>query len=112
MFNEKEVRSLIEAFVENTDEYYSSSESVYRELKYLSRGSVLEVPELGLLEAVEDYGGEGQGEEFWVVFRVVSTGQLFRVDGYYSSYDGGSLDGSPYEVVPVEKTITVYERKA
>jgi len=38
--------------------------------------------------------------------------RIFQADGYYSSYDGSQLDDAMdfYEVKPVEKTITVYER--
>ena len=32
------------------------------------------------------------------------NGRLYRIDGYYNSWDGSELDGDPYEVkkVPVE----------
>ncbi len=62
---------------------------------------------------VEEYGGSGQGDDFWVVFSVTTPSgtQLFRVDGWYQSYAGGELDGDPYEVEPVEKIVTFYERK-
>ncbi len=108
---EKDLVGLLNAFVESddTDKYYFSTESVFQELQH---GYVVEVPDLGTLEHVDSYGGEGQGDEYWVVFKVTSTGQLFKVDGYYSSYDGGSLDGDVYEVTPVQVTVTQYKKKA
>lgn len=56
---------------------------------------------------IAGYGGEGKGDEIWVV---VSVGtQLFRKDGYYSSGYGSDWDGDLYEVVAREVTVTVYE---
>ncbi len=57
------------------------------------------------------YGGEGQGDEYWLVISVSDgeTTRYFRRDGWYASYDGGYLDGESYEVKPQEKMITVYE---
>lgn len=65
-------------------------------------------------ECIERYGGyEGGGEEHWIVFKVSKDGteKFYKIDGYYSSYDGAYLDGTPYEVVPAEKVITVWESK-
>jgi hypothetical protein len=58
---------------------------------------------------VADYGGEGQGDEIWVVVQVGD--QLFRKDGYYASHYGSDWDGDFDEVFAHEKTITVYETK-
>lgn len=71
----------------------------------------VDVPGIGKLEWVEDYGGEGQGDDYWVVFKTVETGQFWRVDGWYASHHGGELDGSVYEVEPKEVTVTQYEAK-
>lgn len=71
----------------------------------------VEVPGIGKVEYVDDYGGEGQGDDYWVVFKTVETGQFWRVDGWYASYDGGELDGELYEVEPKEVTVTQYEAK-
>ena len=59
-------------------------------------------------ELVEDFGGEGLGDHAHVVIRV--DDKLFKIDGYYSSYDGTDWDTEWYEVKPAEKTITVYEK--
>lgn len=67
---------------------------------------------LGEYEKVDSYGGEGEGERWWVVYHFVDHGVYIRVDGYYQSYDGVSFyDGWSCckEVKPVEKKITVYE---
>lgn len=59
---------------------------------------------------VAEYGGEGQGDEYWVVISVSDgkTTRYFRKDGHYASYYGGELDGYTAEVQPKEKVITVY----
>lgn len=65
----------------------------------------------GLTAKVEaEYGGEGKGDKYWMVVSLSDgeTTRYFRKDGWYASYDGGSLDGDTYEVSPQEKVITVY----
>ena len=68
----------------------------------------------GTIEGVMTEGGEGQGDQYVVVLKVVTVDgddQFFRIDGYYSSYDGVDFSYSSglYEVAPKSKTITVYE---
>lgn len=59
---------------------------------------------------VEDFGGEGQGVERWVVFSV--GGQFFEADGYYASWDGTTWeDPTPYEVEAVQVMVTQYQKK-
>jgi hypothetical protein len=62
-------------------------------------------------ERVAEYGGEGDGDQYWVVISISDglTTRHFRKDGYYASYDGGYLDGDTSEVKPVEKLVTFYE---
>ena len=75
------------------------------------------VPGLGLVTVEKAFGGEGMGDQLWIVFKVVMDTNTedgfvrwFRKPGYYSSYgDGGDYDGDLYEVTPKEKTVTVYE---
>lgn len=56
-------------------------------------------------------GGEGDGEEYYVVVHFLNPDCYVRVDGWYASYDGGYLDGEPYLVQPEQKVITVYEKR-
>lgn len=60
-------------------------------------------------KAIKSFGGEGQGDDCWLVFQVGN--QLFRKDGWYASHYGYEWDGSLYEVEAVERTVTVYEEK-
>lgn len=87
----------------NADTEY---EGAYNELHY---GEDVEVKGLGKLEYVDSFGGEGQGDDYWVVFKL--GGKLYRKDGYYASYDGGELDGELYEVEPVQVSRTEYRSK-
>ena len=47
-------------------------------------------------------GYEGAGETYYEVIEY--DGRLYRIDGWYNSWEGAELDGTPYEVkkVPVE----------
>lgn len=72
-----------------------------------------EVPGLGKVEVVEDFGGEGQGDLRYVVFSVKFTDETvkyFRQEGYYSSYDGTVWDGDFTEVTPKEVLRTEWVR--
>lgn len=72
----------------------------------------VEVEGLGKVSCADEYGGQGQGDDYWVVVKVEfpdGSVRYFRKDGYYQSYSGGSLDGDMYEVFPKEKKVTVYE---
>jgi hypothetical protein len=74
----------------------------------LETSNWVEVEGLGRLEFVEGYsGGEGGGSNVYSVFKIGD--QYFKKTGYYASHYGTDWDGSIYEVVPQEKTITVYK---
>lgn len=65
---------------------------------------------------VETYGGgEGDGEEHWIVFTVNKGEEIvsyWKVPGWYQSYHGGELEwGNIFEVEPVEVTVTQYNKK-
>lgn len=68
--------------------------------------------ELGPIKNVNHYGGEGQGEKWYVVFHFVDHDIYIRVDGFYSSYNGTDFYGGwgdCKEVTPKTKTLVVYE---
>ena len=54
---------------------------------------------------VDNYGGEGMGEEYWSVYSFNNDDELVYVkfDGYYASYNGADFSGwffvDPKEVV-------------
>ncbi len=68
---------------------------------------------LGEIKEVEQRGGEGQGDEWYIVYYFPDHDIYLKVDGYYQSYNGTEFyDGwdDCYEVKPQEKTITVFEK--
>jgi hypothetical protein len=57
-------------------------------------------------------GGEGDGEEHWVVMSVKDETGLetfWKVPGWYQSYDGAHLEiHNMFQVMPAKKTITIW----
>ena len=72
-----------------------------------------EIPGIGQAVLVDDFGGEGQGDQYWFVFKVTNADgeRFFRRNGYYASFHGGDYDGPTDEVVAREKTIKVWVKK-
>lgn len=69
------------------------------------------VPGVGHVSVVESFGGEGKGDEAWVVILVVDEAgrtHWYRKDGWYASYSGVDFDGEFREVRPTTKTVVVY----
>lgn len=61
---------------------------------------------------IDRYGGEGQGEEYWTVSRILDkkTGEVFfiRFDGYYSSWEGSDFSNNDWNIV-VPKEVKVVQ---
>lgn len=90
-------------------EIYSKLPDEYEIIRRLSR----QKNNLNWVE-VDQYGGEGQGDSWWSVKYFPEHNVYIKVDGWYQSYNGTEFcDGWDCcsEVFPVEKTITVYEKK-
>lgn len=69
----------------------------------------IELPS-GKVHYVDRFGGEGKGEEYWVVFSLED--QLFRFEGYWSSWEGVSwVDAEVEEVEAEEVTVIKYKKK-
>lgn len=101
-----------EATLDEDDEKYfddnADVESIWGELKYDWGSEVKKLNDAGITLAAS-YGGEGQGDEYWVVAKY--NGQYFRKSGWYASYSGAELDGDCEEVVPREVAVTEWVRK-
>lgn len=79
-------------------------------------GNPINLGDNWIYELEERHGGhEGSGEEHWIVFSLrkegVSPKRYWQIDGYYASYHGAELDGTPYEVEQKERVVTVWEKK-
>lgn len=75
---------------------------------------VLELPDVGTVRKVADFGGEGKGDERWMVVSVTfldGTVKLYRKEGYYASYDGTTWDEdfTLREVTAQEKVVIFYD---
>lgn len=61
----------------------------------------------GDLELVEQFGGEGEGDNYWLVFKVED--QFFKVEGFHSSWEGVNWEDSEIkEVEAREVTVIQY----
>lgn len=64
----------------------------------------------GQVKLIEDFGGEGLGEVRYIIFSVGD--RIFRVNGYYASWDGTTWeDPTPEEVVAKEVMKVEYVTK-
>lgn len=97
-------------YPEQSTEYFESAWSEFLEALKEWESDPPEVPlPSGPAKFLKKFGGEGKGEEYWVIFKVGD--ELFKVDGYYASWDGISWDDAEiYKVAPVEVTIIEYQR--
>lgn len=59
----------------------------------------------------EQYGGEGMGDDWWVIFSVLKDGEksCFRIDGWYTSYEGVDFSDSR-NLIPVTKKQVLVDR--
>lgn len=70
-------------------------------------------PGIGKVSLVDRYGGEGKGEDYWLVLKVIGedgSERFFKRTGWYASYGGSELDGPTEEVTPVERPTIFWEQ--
>lgn len=97
------------SYTNTTAEYsYTNSDGSvdWNELHY--EGKELDT-EIGKITFVQAEGGEGEGDHAHLVLHTEATGQYFRIDGWYQSYDGLYLDGDLREVQLVQRLVNFYE---
>jgi len=69
----------------------------------------IDFPNVGTVKHVDSkVGAEGGGEDIWFVFSI-NDDKLYRITGYYTSYDGSYWEGPVTEVTPREITVTVFD---
>jgi hypothetical protein len=69
------------------------------------------LPGIGHVTAVER--DVRQNDEYFAILKVTDADgneRLFRRSGWYASHYGGEYDGPTFEVRPIEKLITVYNK--
>lgn len=105
------VESRLEDFFEEMQTNWHDREGAgsWYDIKWQD-GVPCEIPGLGTLKYVDDYGGEGQGDEYWVVFSITQgdVTRNFKKQGGYASFAGGEFDGDLTETFPEERTIIVW----
>lgn len=115
MFNDKIVALLAEAdrevLVNFFDCEFTAKEWSWDHDEVKAFRKVLKDNNIGF-DLVERYGGEDQGSDYWSVYSFSDGMQVvfIKFDGWYASYEGSTYEEF-YEVQPVEKTITVFEKK-
>lgn len=111
---DKKIGELIEAHKDTKEQWAYGYDAITELDNSFSRNygnnpredETIELEGFGTLSFVEHYGGEGQGDEYWTVFKVAD--RYFRINGWYSSYEGGEYDGALEEVFPEQVTRTEY----
>lgn len=77
----------------------------------IESGYAKELDEMGVDYTVEtQYGGEDMGSEYYTVWKFTKGDETcyFKFNGWYQSYHGADFN-EVFEVLPKEKTITVWE---
>ena len=114
MLNDKIVALLAEADDSVLREFFKSQIDVevewdYKEVKAFRK--VLKDQNI-TFQFVDRYGGEDQGSDYWSVYSFTDGMEVvfIQFQGWYASYEGSTYEEF-FEVTPVEKTITVFEKK-
>jgi hypothetical protein len=90
-------------------EYLSSAIDGFADAVEYNKGGVQLAS--GTAKFIKQKGGEGEGEKYYIIFSVGDA--TFKVDGYYSSWEGANWDSAEViEVEPVEVLVTKYKVKA
>lgn len=104
-----------QAFVTLTHQYPDeSAEFAWYDLEDYLYGnhSALTIDGFGVLsQEVFDTGGEGHGENVYMIFKLVNDNGIhfFKKEGYYASHHGTDWDGPFSQVTPVERMVIFYE---
>jgi len=105
-YSTDEILAGIKAF-DTTSSWISPASAFVEKMTYGDKTAT--IPGIGVATLKDEkLGEEGEGENIWVVFELY--GSLYRLNGFYSSYDGEDWTyGSVVQVKPREITTTIYE---
>ncbi len=117
-YTAKDLKSAITAgWVDEEDPDYEAAgwDCLSESLFECGEGATVKLDGIGTLTGIEERGGgEGDGEERWIIFKVTDAEgneRVFRMNGSYYSHYGTEWAGRPEEVVATEKLVTVWETK-
>lgn len=68
-----------------------------------------EIAKLGNIKMVENFGGEGKGDDYYKVYHFIDHDVYIKFQGWYASHQGSEYE-EMYEVRPKEVTTTQYNR--
>jgi hypothetical protein len=112
----KELKSELDEWYATLDKAYDNVFGELEDSLTYSRDTNVTLPSGRELKFIVQEGGEGEGDSYFYVFSIGEDDdeQLFRVDGYYASWDGVTYDDYSDTLTEVEAVIvpTVqYKRK-
>lgn len=84
------------------EDVYSSADEIEEEGEFKE-----EFAKLGKFEMVEDFGGEGQGDDYYKVYHFIDHDVYIQFQGWYASHAGSEYE-EMYEVRPEQVTKTEY----
>jgi hypothetical protein len=86
------------------EDVYSSANKIEEEGEFKE-----EFKKLGKFEMVEEFGGEGQGDDYYAVYHFIDHDVYIKFQGWYASHRGSEYE-EMYEVRPEQVTKTEYNR--
>lgn len=92
----------------NNDNEYKSWREVHEKLGISKEKDKFNYFGLGKWEEVYQFGGEGQGDDYYVVLYFPDYNKYIRADAWYASYHGVDDWQDWYLVKPEEEVIIVY----
>ena len=110
-FTAKELEEKVQTLIDEEAKGFEEGWYSFAELEGWGENpnKTIELEGFGTIEFVEDFGGEGMGDQRWTVFKIGE--RFFRTNGYYDSWNGAEWHGDIEEVVPKEVVRVEYEAK-
>lgn len=104
--SEDMISNIFNQFKADEEDDYEISDFVKNELHYLDD----ENEDYKIQSSIEQHGGEGEGEDYWMISRVLNkkTNEVFYIKfyGYYNSWEGTEWEGwklvKPYKKEIIE----------
>lgn len=95
---------LIKWHRQETGEDTSYFEDTLSDLEDILGSDTITIPS-GEVELIEQVGGEGHGDDYWLVIKVGS--ELFKVEGFHSSWEGVNWGEAELKEVVAREVTTV-----
>lgn len=95
----EEIKAIIESDIFKQNSYYPRrwmTEDVYTSLDEIEKyGQEFkdEFAKLGKIEMIEQFGGEGKGDDYFTVYHFVDHAVYISFNGWYASHIGPEYDG-------------------